>query len=162
MKVIICLIIFITGLIGGGVINGALTEPVVHAVEVPVEVVKEVVVIKTVKQVVPVYQQVVKEVVIYRNIYPREWESVEHFKEWYQAQEFRENLTDPMRKLIEYEAEATSIHSYSVFHVPGLLQVPEYSAALTEAWGEELTAEQIRVRVEARRLRRDAVLARLG
>jgi transcriptional regulator with XRE-family HTH domain len=81
---------------------------------------------------------------------------------WYQGAEFREHLTDPLRKLIEYEAEANWIHSYSVFHVPGPLQVPEYSTALTETWSEELTAEQITVRLEARRLRREAVLERVG
>jgi transcriptional regulator with XRE-family HTH domain len=81
---------------------------------------------------------------------------------WYQAAEFREHLTEPMRKQIEFEAEATWIHCYSVFHVPGPLQTPEYSHALTETWNEELTADQISFRLEARRRRREAVLARVG
>jgi transcriptional regulator with XRE-family HTH domain len=81
---------------------------------------------------------------------------------WYQGADFREHLTDPTRKLIEYEAEANWIHSYSVFHVPGLLQVAEYSTALMESWSEELTAEQIHIRLEARRHRREAVLERVG
>ena len=42
---------------------------------------------------------------------------------WHQTPEFREHLTDPLRRLIEYEAEARWIHSYSVFHFPGPLQV---------------------------------------
>jgi len=81
---------------------------------------------------------------------------------WYQTPEYREHLTDPLRKLIEYEAEATAIHLYSVFHVPGLLQIPEYSAALIETWNEELLPDQIRFRLAARKLRRDAALARNG
>jgi transcriptional regulator with XRE-family HTH domain len=81
---------------------------------------------------------------------------------WYQAPEFREHLSDPSRKLIEYEAEANWIHHYSVFHVPGTLQIPEYSAALIGPWSEELEAEQIEFRLNARRLRHEAVLARTG
>jgi transcriptional regulator with XRE-family HTH domain len=81
---------------------------------------------------------------------------------WYQAPQFRENLTDPLRKLIEYEAEANWIHSYSVFHVPGPLQIPEYSTALTETWVEELSHEQINFRLDARKRRRAAVLERVG
>ena len=81
---------------------------------------------------------------------------------WYQSPEFREHLTDAMRKTIEFEHEATWIHSYSVFHVPGLLQAPEYSAALMETWSEELTPEQIEFRLDARQRRREAVLGRIG
>ncbi|GIE98287.1 Scr1 family TA system antitoxin-like transcriptional regulator [Paractinoplanes rishiriensis] len=81
---------------------------------------------------------------------------------WYQAAEFREHLTDAMRKQIEYEAEAKWIHSYSVFYLPGPLQVPEYSSVLTELWSHELTPEQITYRLEARRRRRERVLERVG
>lgn len=81
---------------------------------------------------------------------------------WYQAPEFREHLTDPFRKLIEFEAEANWIHSYAVFYIPGPLQVEEYSRAVLETWNEELEPEQIHIRLEARRRRREAVLARVG
>jgi transcriptional regulator with XRE-family HTH domain len=81
---------------------------------------------------------------------------------WYQSPEFREHLTDPLRRLIEYEAEATWIHSYSVFHIPGVLHIPPYSQALIEPWSEEVTEDQIRYRLEARRLRHEAVLGRVG
>ena len=81
---------------------------------------------------------------------------------WYQTPKFREHLTDPIRKLIEYEAEANWIHDYSVFHVPGPLQVQDYSTALMEAWSEELTADQIKYRLIARRLRHEAILERAG
>jgi len=79
---------------------------------------------------------------------------------WYQTPDFREYLSDPLRKLIEFEGEANWIHNYSVFHLPGLLQIPEYSSALIYPWSEELTPEQIEYRLTARRLRHEAVLAR--
>ena len=81
---------------------------------------------------------------------------------WYQTPEFREHLTDALRKLIEFEAEANWMHSYSVFHVPGPLQIPDYSTALIETWREELQPDQITYRLEARRLRHEAALARVG
>jgi transcriptional regulator with XRE-family HTH domain len=37
---------------------------------------------------------------------------------WYQAADVRARLTDGLRRPIEYEAQALSIHSYSVFHMP--------------------------------------------
>lgn len=80
---------------------------------------------------------------------------------WYQSPEFREHMTGPMLRLIEYEAEATWIHSYSVFHFPGVLQVPLYSEALLAQWRNEMTGDQIRYRSEARRLRHETVLSRM-
>jgi len=81
---------------------------------------------------------------------------------WYQAPVYREFLTDPLRKLIEFEAEATFIHHYSVFHVPGMLQVPEYATALMETWSEELEPNQIKYRLAARRQRHDVAVDRAG
>ena len=81
---------------------------------------------------------------------------------WYQDPKLRPHLTDAMRKLIEYEAEATWIHSYSVFYVPGVLQLPEYSTALMDAWSDELDPDQVKYRLDARRRRHDAALARAG
>ena len=83
-------------------------------------------------------------------------------RQWYQTPEYREHLTDPLRKLIEFEAEATFIHSYSVFHVPGPLQVSEYSTALMETWSEEIEPDQIKFRLAARKLRHEALLSRAG
>jgi transcriptional regulator with XRE-family HTH domain len=81
---------------------------------------------------------------------------------WYQSSGFREHLTDPIRKLIEYEAEATYIHSYGVFYIPGSLQIPEYAKALIATWHEELTADQIKHRLDARKRRHEAIVARVG
>jgi len=81
---------------------------------------------------------------------------------WYQKPEYRAHLTDALLRLIEYETEANFIHSYSVFHVPGPLQVQEYSTALIETWSEEIQPEQIKFRLAARKLRHEAVIARAG
>jgi transcriptional regulator with XRE-family HTH domain len=81
---------------------------------------------------------------------------------WYQTPEFREHLTDGTRRLIEYEAEASSIHSYSVFHIPGPLQIPSYSEALMNMWRDEMSEEQRKVRLDGRQRRHDGVLARVG
>ncbi|GAA4596378.1 transcriptional regulator with XRE-family HTH domain [Actinoplanes octamycinicus] len=79
---------------------------------------------------------------------------------WYQAPEFRENLTDATRKLIEYEIEAAQMRSYSVYFVPGPLQTPAYAAALMTRYEDELSDSQRERRIAARQLRRDALLGR--
>src|SRR4051794_5059723 len=43
-------------------------------------------------------------------------------QKWYQASELREHLTDPLRRMFEYEAEATRVRYYYVNFVPGSLQ----------------------------------------
>jgi len=81
---------------------------------------------------------------------------------WYQKTEYRNHLTGPLLRLIEFEAEANFIHSYSVFHLPGPLQIREYSTALIETWSEEIEPDQIKFRLAARKLRHEAVVARAG
>ncbi|MEV6346982.1 helix-turn-helix transcriptional regulator [Actinoplanes sp. NPDC051851] len=79
---------------------------------------------------------------------------------WYQTPEFRENLTDSLRKLTEYENEATQIRSYTIYYVPGPLQTPAYSQALMTRFEDELNESQRELRIEARRRRREALLTR--
>jgi transcriptional regulator with XRE-family HTH domain len=81
-------------------------------------------------------------------------------KAWYQAADFRDNLTDSLRKLIEYEGEATEIRSYSIYYIPGHLQTPDYATALMHRYEDELSEEQRRWRIDARKKRREALLAR--
>ncbi|GIF22628.1 transcriptional regulator with XRE-family HTH domain [Actinoplanes tereljensis] len=78
---------------------------------------------------------------------------------WYQTPEYRQSLTDPLHKLIEYEAEAASIQ-FSVFHILGSLQIMEHPSVLIDMWSEDL--EQSGYRLQARKLRRDAALGRVG
>jgi transcriptional regulator with XRE-family HTH domain len=81
---------------------------------------------------------------------------------WYQAPQFREHLPPALLRLIEYEAEARAIRYYQVYFMPGPLQLPEYAAALLAKYDEEIPADTMRVLVEARRMRREAILSRLG
>ena len=80
---------------------------------------------------------------------------------WYQRPEFRVHMSDALRRLIEYEAELTAMRSYSVYYLPGPFQIPSYAAALTNAWGDELPAENIRWLLEARRRRRETIRDRM-
>ncbi|WP_245673828.1 MULTISPECIES: helix-turn-helix transcriptional regulator [Actinoplanes] len=79
---------------------------------------------------------------------------------WYQTPESRETLSDPLRKLIEYEHEAREIRSYSIYYVPGPLQTPGYATALMQRYEDELSVETRQRRVEARARRREALLTR--
>ncbi len=79
---------------------------------------------------------------------------------WFHTPEFRENLTDATRKLIEYENEAAQMRSYSVYYIPGPLQTPDYAKALMTRFEDELSADQTSRRIEARQLRRESVLGR--
>jgi transcriptional regulator with XRE-family HTH domain len=81
---------------------------------------------------------------------------------WYQAARFREHLTPATLRLIEYEAEATAIRYFQVYFMPGPLQLPDYAAALMAKYDEELPADSISAAVEARRMRRETILSRLG
>ncbi|MET0418326.1 MAG: Scr1 family TA system antitoxin-like transcriptional regulator, partial [Actinoplanes sp.] len=82
---------------------------------------------------------------------------------WYQRPEFREHMTDPMVRLIEYEAEADEIRYHQVFFMPGPLQIPAYSRANLAIYEDSDIPERTRhYRAEVRRLRREAVLSRLG
>jgi transcriptional regulator with XRE-family HTH domain len=83
---------------------------------------------------------------------------------WWQEPNFREHLSEELRRFIEYEAEASAIRWFSVLYVPGALQTPEYANALTGRWSDEgeLSADKVAALVEARRLRHEALLARLG
>jgi transcriptional regulator with XRE-family HTH domain len=82
---------------------------------------------------------------------------------WYQAPEFRELLSDATRRLIEYEAEAVAIRSYSIYYMPGPLQTEKYAYALTGKFDAEDigSRERVQLLIKARQLRRDSLLTRL-
>ncbi len=80
---------------------------------------------------------------------------------WWQTSPYREVLTDHLRKLIEYECEASRIRYFSIYFIPGTLQLPEYADALMALYGEELPAERNRLMLDARQRRRQALLSRL-
>ncbi|MFI5934907.1 helix-turn-helix domain-containing protein [Actinoplanes sp. NPDC051494] len=81
---------------------------------------------------------------------------------WYQGAEFRERLSPATLRLIEYEAEATAIRSYSIYYMPGFLQTPEYAEGLTGKFREDMGDDRLQVILKARELRRQTVESRLG
>lgn len=82
---------------------------------------------------------------------------------WYQTPEYRDYLSDAMRRHIEYETEAVAVRSYSIYYLPGYLQTEEYAAALTGTFDEEDigTRERVRILIKARQLRRQTLVSRL-
>lgn len=80
---------------------------------------------------------------------------------WYQMPEFRMHISDPLRRLAEYEVEATAMRCYSVYYPPGPLQTPAYAAALTGSWDHAFEPEVVKAVVAARLRRRETMLSRL-
>jgi transcriptional regulator with XRE-family HTH domain len=82
---------------------------------------------------------------------------------WYQGADFREYLSDATRRLIEYEAEALAIRSYSIYYMPGPLQTSDYASALTGKFREEISpSTKVELLLKARQLRRQTLLSRLA
>jgi transcriptional regulator with XRE-family HTH domain len=81
---------------------------------------------------------------------------------WWEEPIFREHLSECHRRFVEYEYEASEIRSFAVLYVPGLLQTPDYGAALTGAWAGALSDARIDALVDARRLRHEALVHRVG
>ncbi|MEV4345992.1 helix-turn-helix transcriptional regulator [Actinoplanes sp. NPDC049596] len=84
---------------------------------------------------------------------------------WWAEGRFRELMSDPLRRYIEFEAEASEIRSFSILYLPGPLQTSDYGKALTGSWLDEednFTQEKIDTLVEARQRRHEALIARTG
>jgi len=82
--------------------------------------------------------------------------------QWHQGVGVREHLTDAMRRWVEYEAEAVEIRYYSVYYIPGPLQVPAYAATNLANFDDSDIPRKTRdLRAEARQRRRQVLLSRL-
>lgn len=83
---------------------------------------------------------------------------------WWQDPAFRD-IDAPLRQYIEYEAVAVAIRSYNIRYFPGMLQLPDYASALTGPFAEDpaqgMPREVVEALIQARRLRRETLLARL-
>lgn len=78
---------------------------------------------------------------------------------WWDEPRIREHLTPASRLLIQYEAEATEIRSFQVnVAVPGILQLPEYAAAIIASYG--MAEEVARARLDSRIKRRNVFIER--
>ena len=81
---------------------------------------------------------------------------------WYERPKYREHLSDSLRKHIQYEAEAYAIRYYSIYFIPGPLQIPEYAEGLLKLFVDEIPQERRDTLLEARQLRHEALLARVN
>ncbi len=81
---------------------------------------------------------------------------------WWQSPAFREVLSESLRKLIEYESEASRIRYWSIYFIPGTLQIPSYADALMKLYGDDFPDELARLKLDARQRRRQALLNRGG
>jgi len=80
---------------------------------------------------------------------------------WWQSPDFKE-IPDVLRRYIEYEASAVAVRSFCIRYIPGPLQIPEYAEALTGSFEGQIPDDRVKVLIEARRRRREAMLDRLG
>jgi len=83
-----------------------------------------------------------------------------HRDAWYQEPAYRPHVSEPLRRLLDYETKAVEMRFYSIYFMPGPLQTPEYAAAVSHLWEGEISGSQIRVRIETARRRRQALLDR--
>jgi hypothetical protein len=81
-------------------------------------------------------------------------------QQWWDQPRYREHLTPAMRLLIQYEVEATVARYFTIAAMPGRLQVPSYAQGMLRTFSDELTAEKIEVRLDARLRRRNELLSR--
>jgi transcriptional regulator with XRE-family HTH domain len=78
---------------------------------------------------------------------------------WEEAK-FRQHLTPSMRKLFQFESEASAYRSFQTTFLPGLLQTRAYAEYILGLWGEELDEDVRAIRLEARLRRREGMLNR--
>jgi len=81
---------------------------------------------------------------------------------WWMSAEYREHLTPGLRQLVQFESEATAIRVYQPFVVPGVVQTRRLAEFILGSWGQGLTDEQRRVRLEVRMARKQQVIHRAG
>jgi transcriptional regulator with XRE-family HTH domain len=79
---------------------------------------------------------------------------------WWDEQRFREHLTPSLRQLIQYETQATAVRHFDTATIPGRLQTPAYAELILRTYANELSDEDIKIRLEARLRRRSELLAR--
>jgi transcriptional regulator with XRE-family HTH domain len=70
----------------------------------------------------------------------------------------RQHLSRATLELLQYEQEATVIRYFHPQLIPGILQTPDYAAAIFRSYTDPINEEHVQVRMEARLHRRDRVL----
>jgi transcriptional regulator with XRE-family HTH domain len=78
---------------------------------------------------------------------------------WWDDPDHRPHLTQAMRQLFQYEAEATSIRCFHPVLVPGILQTADYARTILDFW-TELPEETRNARQAIRVTRRERLFGR--
>jgi len=81
-------------------------------------------------------------------------------REWWDEPGRRELLTPAMIQLMQYEAEANISRHFFTLTVPGRLQTPAYAAAIMSSFRDDIPADVIEARLDARMRRREQYLNR--
>lgn len=81
---------------------------------------------------------------------------------WWIAPEHRDHLTQGLRQLLQFEAEATTIRAYQPFTFPGVLQTPAMAEHLLGYFDKSLTDEDRKVRFDVRMLRAKRIIGQAG
>jgi transcriptional regulator with XRE-family HTH domain len=79
---------------------------------------------------------------------------------WHQQNRFRFNLSEPLRLLVEYEAEAVAVRYYSALFIPAPLQTPNYADALSQPIMSHASEETKQVVLESQKNRLETLLSR--
>jgi transcriptional regulator with XRE-family HTH domain len=77
---------------------------------------------------------------------------------WWQAYD-ENDLAEVARDYVELESEASVLRSFKLDLIPGILQTPEYAAAIMRAALPEVSDEMVRRRIEIRDRRQDRLRA---
>lgn len=81
-------------------------------------------------------------------------------RDFWEEPKFRQHLTPSMKKLFQFESEASAYRSFQTTFLPGFLQTQAYAAYLLGLWGDELDETVQAVRLEARLRRREEMFNR--
>jgi transcriptional regulator with XRE-family HTH domain len=82
-------------------------------------------------------------------------------RSWWDRPEYRAHLNPATTRMFQFEGQASTIRTFQVAFVPGLLQTREYAASIIGAVaGDEMSQETRRARLETRMRRRRQVLDR--
>jgi transcriptional regulator with XRE-family HTH domain len=79
---------------------------------------------------------------------------------WQTLPEHREHLTPSTIKLMGFEAQAVAIHVYQPVMLPGVLQTTEVARETLRFFDPDASEERNRVRLDARRSRREQIIER--
>ena len=80
-------------------------------------------------------------------------------KQWWDAPELRDGFTPALRQLVQLEPEATAIRYFFPQILPARLQIPAYSRAIVESFGD-LAPNVVEARLAIRQRRNEGFSAR--